>query len=95
MKYSFKNLYTGDIYEDGKLIDKEAWLLYFEDEDMFMRINDYLTYFFEPLSMKLTPLEKEKYKYLYNSSMLPYGDIIKGICIDEDSIKEIGNTKKR
>lgn len=90
MKYKYDELYFVDIYDGDKLIKHNESVIYSDDRDMFITVNDYLIHMVEPiLSNNITDEELEKELKLADSLFMPYKRIEKGLYIDEDSIKEI------
>lgn len=103
MKYNYKDMYIGDIIKrdsQGKaeIYKSNESLIYMEDEDMFMVIDDYLNYIFESFyaSDRLSKEQLEKNKLMAIKSLLPYKNI-KNDClyVDESSIKLLGTENKK
>lgn len=89
MKYRTNDAYFADIYDGDKLIKHNESIVYFDDKDMFITVDDYLVHIVEPvLSNNITDEELEKELKLADSLFMPYKRIEKGLYIDEDSIKE-------
>lgn len=90
MKYKYDELYFVDIYDEDKLVKHNESVVYFDDRDMFITVNDYLIHMVEPiLSNNITDEELEKELKLADSLFMPYKRVEKGLYIDEDSIKEL------
>lgn len=90
MKYKYDELYFVDIYDGDKLIKHNESVVYFDDRDMFITVNDYLIHMVEPiLSNNITDEELEKELKLADSLFMPYKRVEKGLYIDEDSIKKL------
>lgn len=103
MKYNYKDMYIGDIIKrdnlgNDKIYKSNESLIYMEDEDMFMVIDDYLNYIFESFyaSDRLSKEQLEKNKLMAIKSLLPYKNI-KNDClyVDESSIKLLGTENKK
>lgn len=89
MKYKYDELYFVDIYDGDKLVKHNESVIYSDDRDMFITVNDYLIHIVEPvLSNNITDEELEKELKLADSLFMPYKRVEKGLYIDEDSIKE-------
>lgn len=90
MKYKYDELYFVDIYDGDKLVKHNESVVYSDDRDMFITVNDYLIHMVEPiLSNNITDEELEKELKLADSLFMPYKRVEKGLYIDEDSIKEL------
>lgn len=90
MKYKYDELYFVDIYDEDKLVKHNESVVYFDDRDMFITVNDFLIHMVEPiLSNNITDEELEKELKLADSLFMPYKRVEKGLYIDEDSIKEL------
>lgn len=95
MRYSIDYIYKGDIYiiKNGKreLVMKDEMMVYFEDEDRMITVNDCFLYVVNPLFYQeyysLEKLEEAKKKRLeslmkYKSAEIEEGDTF----VDESSI---------
>lgn len=90
MNYKYDELYFVDIYDGDKLVKHNESVVYSDDRDMFITVNDYLIHIVEPiLSNNITDEELEKELKLADSLFMPYKRVEKGLYIDEDSIKEL------
>lgn len=90
MKYKYDELYFVDIYDGDKLVKHNESVVYSDDRDMFITVNDFLIHMVEPiLSNNITDEELEKELKLADSLFMPYKRVEKGLYIDEDSIKEL------
>lgn len=90
MKYKYDELYFVDIYDGDKLVKHNESVVYSDDRDMFITVNDFLIHMVEPiLSNNITDEELEKKLKLADSLFMPYKRVEKGLYIDEDSIKEL------
>lgn len=102
MKYNNEKIYIGNIvkrdYSGIDEIIKKEYLVYMEDEDMFMMVDDYLNYIFESFyaSDRLSKEQLEKNKLMAIKSLLPYKNI-KNDClyVDESSVKLLGTENKK
>ena len=90
MKYKYDELYFVDIYDGDKLVKHNESVVYSDDRDMFITVNNFLIHMVEPiLSNNITDEELEKELKLADSLFMPYKRVEKGLYIDEDSIKEL------
>lgn len=90
MKYKYDELYFADIYDGDKLVKHNESVVYSDDRDMFITVNDFLIHMVEPiLSNNITDEKLEKELKLADSLFMPYKRVEKGLYIDEDSIKEL------
>ena len=102
MKYNNEKIYIGNIvkrdyYGIDEIIKKE-YLVYMEDEDMFMMVDDYLNYIFESFyaSDRLSKEQLEKNRLMAIESLLPYKNIKNNsLYVDESSIKLLGTENKK
>ena len=102
MKYNNEKIYIGNIvkryYSGIDEIIKKEYLVYMEDEDMFMMVDDYLNYIFESFyaSDRLSKEQLEKNKLMAIESLLPYKNIKNNsLYVDESSIKLLGTENKK
>ena len=90
MKYKYDELYFVDIYDGDKLVKHNESVVYSDDRDMFITVNDFLIHMVEPILTK--NITKEKYEEemrIADFLFMPYKRVEKGLYIDEDSIKEL------
>lgn len=102
MKYNNEKIYIGNIVKRDYFgideIIKKEYLVYMEDEDMFMMVDDYLNYIFESFyaSDRLSKEQLEKNKLMAIESLLPYKNIKNNsLYVDESSIKLLGTENKK
>ena len=90
MKYKYDELYFVDIYDGDKLVKHNESVVYSDDRDMFITVNDFLIHMVEPiLTKKITKEKYEEEMRIADSLFMPYKRVEKGLYIDEDSIKEL------
>ena len=66
MKYKYDELYFVDIYDGDKLVKHNESVVYSDDRDMFITVNDFLIHMVEPILTK--NITKEKYEEEYAES---------------------------
>ncbi len=89
MKYKTDDIYFVDIYDGDKLVKHNESVIYSDDRDMFITVNDHLIHMVEPaFSDNITKEKYEEEMRLVETLFMPYKRVEKGLYIDEASIKE-------